>query len=131
MKRVVFLLLILCVPVVSARCNLRLDYFVGSSMEPAIYAGDKVFYRHFFGDKSDIDLGDIVLVRYRDHKDVEFVFYNSTDEPDFVVHRVYAFGKGGVVTKGDNNPDYDHTVFKYSEIAGVVCRVRRSSLSTS
>jgi hypothetical protein len=60
--------------------------------------------------------GDVVLYRGRD----------PAGEPEDVVHRVVAVTPGGLVTRGDNNPQLDNVLVTQDNLVGRVTHVQRA-----
>ncbi len=103
----VFLLIVWGTPFVLSQA-LGTQYPIASitsgSMWPKLKRGDIVFIRGLSADKTDLQLGDIIVYR---------------NERGFTIHRIVKLEEDRLVTRGDAN-NVDDTPIEYGQIVGKV-----------
>jgi signal peptidase len=86
--------------------------YTGSSMNPTLRAGDEIWIMAY--EEKKMRRGDIVV-------------FTPPEEDSRVVHRVAAFERQGIKTKGDNNSGVDEYLLSSDHILGQVVYARRGS----
>lgn len=88
----------------------KLISYNGTSMNPVLKAGDGIWIMPYNGKK--IRRGDVIV-------------FTPPGEDSKVVHRIAAFDKQGIRTKGDNNSGVDEYLLSPDHILGQVVYARR------
>jgi len=86
--------------------------YVGPSMNPTLFEGDLLEIRPY--ESRPILSGDVI-------------FFRNPEGNGYVVHRVAALSKSGVLARGDNNARADAHLLRPGDIVGRVVSARRGS----